>query len=447
MNAFNANTTKAMQALNFTHLSSDTTNDKAPYPLSGLPKGSVYHFPASQTTSDPIFNLMTTVLDTLEIQVSNEGFAVLSVNPSDFSIDNTNADYDALAALQQLVQTILASGYRVVPVGRINTDSGNGTLTGSIPSVTMDCNCVAFRMDDVQDSFCRPAQIAIMEVFRQYGIKLDIGIIGYYFANDPEIVEYVKGAIADPCWSVEVFNHGYYHEDFSQLNYSVAYQRMSGAQTLIQQMTGILPTVFVPPYNLFNLDTVQVAVDVGMTHFSSETDRDPPPYTYVDIWRFPMGAETANPYFLPYYEGVPHQVTFNEINNQLALYGWSVVMMHPQEFSMVDASGNYTTVVNASMIDELYALLDLVVANQNVFRTVHITEINEFFGVPMPAHPPATTGKTCVVPNPTFANPMTTNSIPPVDPVDFQGGAFSLVSSSWVLHLFNFFMFGCLFSL
>ena len=54
------------------------------------------------------------------------------------------------------------------------------------------CNCVAFRLDDVRDSFLNNAQIQIMKTFEKNNASLTIGIVGGQFGNDTKLINYIK---------------------------------------------------------------------------------------------------------------------------------------------------------------------------------------------------------------------------------------------------------------
>ncbi|TBR24445.1 MAG: hypothetical protein EPO63_03895, partial [Candidatus Nitrosotenuis sp.] len=58
----------------------------------------------------------------------------------------------------------------------------------------LNCNCVAFRLDDVQDYFLNGAQIDILNTFEQKQASLTIGIIANVFGDDPKLLPLIKGA-------------------------------------------------------------------------------------------------------------------------------------------------------------------------------------------------------------------------------------------------------------
>jgi hypothetical protein len=60
---------------------------------------------------------------------------------------------------------------------------------GAAPSASKakvpTCNCVAFRLDDIQDRFLNHVQLEVMSLFEKRNASLTVGVIGNYFDNDP----------------------------------------------------------------------------------------------------------------------------------------------------------------------------------------------------------------------------------------------------------------------
>src|SRR5256885_9260929 len=58
----------------------------------------------------------------------------------------------------------------------------------SVPS----CQCVAFRLDDIQDYWLHSAQTKIIVTFQEKNASLTIGIIGNNIGQDPNIIVDIK---------------------------------------------------------------------------------------------------------------------------------------------------------------------------------------------------------------------------------------------------------------
>jgi len=240
------------------------------------------------------------------------------------------------------------------------------------------CNCVAFRLDDVQDYWITESQMAVMDTFKMDKTPITIGIIANFFGTDPSITGYVQEAIQTDGWEFEVSNHGYNHENFP--SFTLAEQenllKMGVAKTLATLPTLKSITTFIPPFNAFDNDTLTALIATGFTHFSSQVDLDPPPYPFSgeELYSFPINAATSDMNNEVYFDGVSWAVTWKQIQQQLAQFGFAAVMMHPQEFAERDADNNPTPTVNITMILNLEQLINTVKSNGLKFATLGTIE-------------------------------------------------------------------------
>lgn len=75
---------------------------------------------------------------------------------------------------------------------------------------SQSCNCVAFRLDDIQDFFLTDIQMELVETFQNNDVDLTIRVIANNIGKDIEITEFVKNISDDP--RIEIANHGWDHE-------------------------------------------------------------------------------------------------------------------------------------------------------------------------------------------------------------------------------------------
>ncbi|MFQ5440947.1 MAG: hypothetical protein ACE5DL_05735, partial [Nitrosopumilaceae archaeon] len=80
-------------------------------------------------------------------------------------------------------------------------------------SLLNGCNCVVFRMDDLQDFFVNSVQVAIMDKFTQRGEFLSIGPIFFIFGGDSTVVDPAVTGVGSGLF--ELYVHGWFHNDFS----------------------------------------------------------------------------------------------------------------------------------------------------------------------------------------------------------------------------------------
>ena len=171
-----------------------------------------------------------------------------------------------------------------------------------IPSTTkkpeikkLNCNCAAFRFDDVQDHWLNDVQIEVLEVFEKRNSPVTIGVIGNRIGQDEKIISYINEDSSNSF--LDIANHGWEHEDFTQFNRTHQSSLIQKTNEKIQDLFQVKPSVFIPPFNSFNENTKDAMLDNGITHFSSEFDFSTPPYPLVDsqLYNFPEGAITGAP--------------------------------------------------------------------------------------------------------------------------------------------------------
>jgi len=238
-------------------------------------------------------------------------------------------------------------------------DSEVESIEESIPEI-VGCNCVAFRLDDIQDYWLNDVQIEVMEIFDKKNLPLTIGIIGNQFGEDPKIFSYVNQSTSKNLF--EIANHGWNHENFTQFDQKVQNMLMKQTNNKLLRMFGEMPSVFIPPYNEFNNDTISAMKENYITHFSSSITLSATPFPLENssLYHFPETAYTgelapSSTLFVP----VNHKLTLSQIQQSISDYGFAVVMMHPQDFSIME-NGDHSNHINWNQIKELEILLDTI---------------------------------------------------------------------------------------
>jgi len=241
----------------------------------------------------------------------------------------------------------------------------------------LNCNCVAFRLDDIQDYFLNGAQIDILNLFEQKQSSLTIGIIANVFGDDPKLVPLIKGALADENFDLEVANHSWTHRTMTALTKDQQADDFAKSSKKIHDMLGVTPTTFIPPENLYNDDTVAILKQNNFTQISSHTSTgQPPPFKKSGLYYFPAATQTS---ILDRQEAnwkiQSIDKVLDGINESLFNYGYAVVMMHPHEFSTY-SDGVYQNKVNQTQIQQLGLLIDKV--RSQGLKIVTVDEISSF---------------------------------------------------------------------
>lgn len=109
----------------------------------------------------------------------------------------------------------------------------------------------------------------------------------------------------------------------------------------------------------------------GYVHVSSEVDQDPGPYPWntTGLYHWPIQSQTSNQAET---QGITAEETWAQIQRQITTYGFAGVMMHPPEFSQMDATGEVLDAVNQTQLNELTKLIQLVLnAGKKAFFTCY----------------------------------------------------------------------------
>lgn len=237
------------------------------------------------------------------------------------------------------------------------------------------CMCVAFRLDDIQDYWLNNVQMGIVDEFQKKNASLTIGIIGHYFGNDTKLVNFVKTRLVNNNPEIEIANHGWDHEHFALHMEPTQKYLLEKTNQKVNLTLGIIPHGFIAPYDDIDHDTITALMHTKLEYLSANETMDPPPYQFsgVSLYRFPETAWTGsvnsdNTDWINY----NHDQTYAEILRSMTKYGYAIVVLHPQDFSLRYAF-NYANMINQTQIHELDLVMDQI--KKDGFKTVTISEI------------------------------------------------------------------------
>jgi len=238
------------------------------------------------------------------------------------------------------------------------------------------CNCVGFRLDDVQDYSLTQAQMKVIDAFQEKNADLTIGVIGGLIGEDNNIIGFIKEKLQNSNAVLEIASHSWNNSPMTSFSKEKQDITIKNTNEQLKKIFGITPALFIPPENVFNQDTIDVLKSNNFTHLSSSFNYDFPPFPLSgsSFFRFPQGAQTAvfdtesNLWIIEERETIVNDV-ISSINN----FGFAVVMMHPPDFSLND-NGIYRNNINEKQINELELLIDDI---RNLgLKIVPISEIN-----------------------------------------------------------------------
>jgi peptidoglycan/xylan/chitin deacetylase (PgdA/CDA1 family) len=391
-NLYDENTVKILYENDFSHLISHVADNNETFIIDQT----FYNVPATTETgvlvNGNIWELRENnyILDKISNSIQERGYAIIMIHPQEFSVDtdggNWNPDQQRLANLNELLDKIIKTNTKIVFSSEVKPNYENNIETVVPKEDKIDtCNCVAFRLDDVQDYWLNDVQIKIIETFANKNTPLTIGILANTFGNDKKITEFVKDKFNDNKTDLEIASKGMSLTPFTNLDKSEQNKNLKESLDIIETIFDQRPTTFIPPNNKFNSDTLEVLIENNITHISSSLQNgDSPPFELSNqkVYRFPLITTTGE--FNPVkniFEGIPSEKTIFESTQGINNYGFSVISLQPQEFSIIENS-TYTNAINYEQIDELVKLIDEI--NEKGYKIVTIGKINSNLQVSVP---------------------------------------------------------------
>jgi len=238
------------------------------------------------------------------------------------------------------------------------------------------CNCVVFRMDDLQDYFVNTVQVAIMDEFTQRNEFLSIGPIFYIFGGDSTVVNPAVEGVGSGLF--ELFNHGWFHNDFSLEPLGNQTAHLQLGQDKAELLFGANTTFFVPPFNAFNNTTLDALVATDFETISSEGIVDMEPHYVADgtsnivdsrgLYHLPSDVK-----FIDFGVEPPTRISnmqiLDDIDTSIASRGYAVVTLHAQDHAQTFANGTYINAPNATLMDDIRAIIDGVNFKNYPIRT------------------------------------------------------------------------------
>jgi peptidoglycan/xylan/chitin deacetylase (PgdA/CDA1 family) len=371
-NLFNNDTINILQTNNFTHISYHASTTTPP----PFKKSTFYHFPAvtqiSMLQQQESFWQAQSVNKTFEgIQdgLFNYGYAVVMVNPHEFStyIDGfyeNKVNQTQLKQLGLLVDKVKAEGYKIVTIGDIENYDKIKTKTITPEKKTTklpNCNCVAFRFDNIQDFYLNNVQNEVINTFQGKDVKLTISVIAKFFGDDAKTVGPIKEKLHKNSPKIAIASRGWEYVDHSQYTKEEQSASLKKTNDKLSKILGITSTIFVPPLNQFNNDTFSAMDENRMRFISSSTALDHPPYDLRNSIPFHVPYTITTSDMLdddPFLTGTINEKAVTKIRKSLTQYGFAIVTMQTQDFAI--KTDVYQNEVNQEKIQKMQSLIDYI---------------------------------------------------------------------------------------
>jgi peptidoglycan/xylan/chitin deacetylase (PgdA/CDA1 family) len=241
------------------------------------------------------------------------------------------------------------------------------------------CNCVIFRLDDVQDYYLNSVQIEILQKFIDKNSNVTIGVIGNFTGNDQFVVSKVQQGHFTGLFELAI--HGWNHNDYSNSTLYPLQKQKDDIQLTSDKMESLWgrnSTIFLMPFNSYNNDTLNAMQSKNLKIIGSKFDQEldlndvyiaNPPSNTTDsfgIYHLPQAIEY---YSTASNTKTPLNTIMTIVNSTIATYGYAVVTLHPQDFSEKSSPTIATGVVNATEITDLGILIDTIRGQGKTIKT------------------------------------------------------------------------------
>ena len=248
-----------------------------------------------------------------------------------------------------------------------NAQIENSATTSLQKIPNSPCNCVVFRLDDVNNDWLSTVQMNIMDKFISESQSLSLGMIMHKIDNASILTETIKEGKERGLFELDI--HGWDHVDYTQLSNEEQFRTLQQANEKMNAIFGLYSQVFIPPYNKFNGDTIESLQSAGIRIISSDTSNDKTNY-FTSVGRNENGFESTL-YHLPAmttfksdngngtWIKIPIQKIQSDIDYSISKYGYAVVMLHPQNFAKME-NGMYIDTLDDDEIKDLSYLIDSI---------------------------------------------------------------------------------------
>ncbi|WP_179369285.1 polysaccharide deacetylase family protein [Candidatus Nitrosotenuis sp. DW1] len=366
-NLYNDDTIAILKQNNFTQISSHTSTSKSP----PFQKSSLYYFPASTQTSildrqeaNWKVQSIDKVLDGINESLFNYGYAVVMMHPHEFStysdgVYQNKVNQTQMQQLGLLIDKVKSQGLKIVTIDKISSfdkPMPQKQPIANTPKEPLTCNCVAFRMDNIQDFYLNDVQNAAIGRFSEKNAPLIISVIGQFFGNDPKAVDLIKEKIQSKT-TLRIANRGWEYVDHTAYDKEKQAASIKKTNDKIFQILQVKSVIFAPPLDLFNKETVEAANQNNMRYFSASIVRDPPPYT-DSLKHVPSTALFASLIDDdPFYTGTIPEKALTKIKSNISQNGYAVISLQSQDFAAKDGK-LFKNEVDSSKLQLLDAILD-----------------------------------------------------------------------------------------
>ena len=258
----------------------------------------------------------------------------------------------------------------------------------SLPNSTeKPCNCVVFRMDDLQDYFLNKAQVSVMDLFLSKNQSLSLGLIVNGIGNDSVVVNKIDEGSRNGLFELAI--HGWNHTDYTQLTGKEQKESLNKANEKFNLLFGLKSDIFITPEGVFNNETLKamkeldIKVISNLKYAENEFDGGKSIFNATNNITTNLHNGTSNQpdiyhisetvSFTNYVNGSwapnPIKDIINNVTTNIDKYGYAVIVLHPQDFAKSD-NGTFVNTIDMNEIRNLSSLMDSLLANNITISTL-----------------------------------------------------------------------------
>jgi Polysaccharide deacetylase len=257
------------------------------------------------------------------------------------------------------------------------------------------CNCVVFRLDDLQDYWINDTQILLMDSFIDRGLNLTAGLIMHNIGNDSSIIKKVSEGYKKGLFELGL--HGWEHVNYTRLSEDEQRISLLNANEKMQRLFGNKSDVFIPPYNEFNNGTIKammkvnlkvlssslyeeenlnqgkdIFIDKGNNNYASTSSPTIPNVNDIEQARSPIVYHLPETNEFERYQNhtwikIPVDKILRDTFESIDNYGYAVISLQPQSFIKTDNAGrpNFTMhEIDAHDLEDLSLIIDTLLNNK-----------------------------------------------------------------------------------
>ena len=236
------------------------------------------------------------------------------------------------------------------------------------------CECVVFRIDDLQDYWISDAQKSLMNLFLSKNQSVTLGLIMNAIGNDTELVDKIREGSSKGHFELAL--HGWDHIDYTNLTLRQQIDTLHRANEKMQSLFGNRSDIFIPPFNTFNNNTLKAMNDQNLKVLESSVSEESNFNQNQSIFNaYQKDAfienSTKRIYHLPliasydeYVNGTltkpPLSQVLGNIMEGIDKYGYAVITLHPQDFVNLNEDGELADTLNFTELHQLSMLIDSI---------------------------------------------------------------------------------------